>query len=57
MLAFNDERVLRINEVVSTIVYVKMCGWCPKVVEWSEAPSGRTPPSSSWGEFTFVARS
>lgn len=38
MLSHNDERVMRINEVISNIVYVKMCGWSSKIGKWITAP-------------------
>ncbi|AAZ10842.1 multidrug resistance-associated protein, putative [Trypanosoma brucei brucei TREU927] len=30
----NDERVLRITEIVRNIIYVKMCGWSQLVQQW-----------------------
>jgi ABC-type multidrug transport system fused ATPase/permease subunit len=38
MLAHNDERVLRINEVMNNMIYVKMCGWRPMMARWIREP-------------------
>ncbi|CUG86232.1 unnamed protein product [Bodo saltans] len=38
MLAHNDERVLRINEVMNNMIYVKMCGWRPMMAGWIREP-------------------
>lgn len=38
LLRHNDERVLRVSEVLNNIRFVKMCGWAAAMLDWISRP-------------------
>jgi ABC-type multidrug transport system fused ATPase/permease subunit len=48
LLAHNDERVLRVTEVLSNMKAVKMCGWSREFVDWIRAPRAAYTVQLRW---------